>query len=145
MPPLANPKHEAFAQRVAKDGNATKAYQSVYTSARHAAETSASRLLKNAKVIARLTELQKAVASNSILTLSKKRSLLEKFATSPKLKPADRMRAIELDAKLAGEMREDIVRHTGTINVEQRHIIVNIPIQIAAPRQLKEIGHGKQA
>ena len=48
-------------------------------------------------------------AGRVVLALAKKRELLAGFATARKLSVRDRMRAIELDAKLAGELKGDSV------------------------------------
>ncbi len=61
MPVLANPKHEQFVQHLLSGLSATRAYINVYGDSRGAGQ-SAGRLLKNAEVCARLSELQNEVA-----------------------------------------------------------------------------------
>ena len=46
--------------------------------------------------------------------MAKKRALLHAFATARKLDVKDRMRAIELDAKLAGELKGDALTVNAT-------------------------------
>lgn len=60
MPPLANPKHEAFANMYASGTAPGKAYLSAGYSAKSErdAAASASRLLKNANMLARVEQLQ---------------------------------------------------------------------------------------
>lgn len=65
MPALNNPKHEHFAQLVAKGESATKAYALAGYSEQGAAQ-SANRLLKTADVRARVAELQNAVAERAV-------------------------------------------------------------------------------
>ena len=55
-------------------------------------------------------------AERTVLTLAKKRELLHAFATARKLKPEQRMKAIELDARLAGEIKGDTVKASVTVN-----------------------------
>lgn len=58
--------------------------------------------MEDARTVAR-------AAGKVVLALAKKRELLHAFATARKLDVKDRMRAIELDAKLAGELKGDAV------------------------------------
>lgn len=167
MPPLANPKHEAFAQRIFKGESYKSAYKALYKAHPKSAEAHGCRLVRNGKVAARVSELQGKVEKTNVLSLQEKREFLALVARTPienvdensplaqsveydisgntrrrlKIKMPDKLRAIELDAKLAGEMREDIVRHTGVISVEHKSIVVHIPAAIATPRKVKEIEH----
>jgi hypothetical protein len=59
---LSKPKHERFAQLVARGETARRAYVAAYGSAK-GAEQSASRLLRNAKVSARIGELRAQISS----------------------------------------------------------------------------------
>jgi phage terminase small subunit len=73
MPVLAHPKHEQFAQSVAKGITATGAYISAgYSKAGAAA--SASRLMTNANVSARIRELKTATAASVVKVEIRKRS-----------------------------------------------------------------------
>jgi phage terminase small subunit len=73
MPILAQPKHEQFAQSVAKGISATGAYICAgYSKAGAAA--SASRLMTNANVAARIKELKTAHAANVVKVEIRKRS-----------------------------------------------------------------------
>lgn len=68
--------------------------------------------LRNQAVGASAVEEAKTAARAAgkvVLALAKKRELLHVFATARKLDVKDRMRAIELDARLAGELRGDAV------------------------------------
>jgi hypothetical protein len=59
MPALKNPRHERFAQAVARGADAAAAYQSAgYESKGSAAKAAASRLLRNADVSARIAKLR---------------------------------------------------------------------------------------
>lgn len=73
MRALAHTKHEQFAQSVAKGMSATAAYISLgYSKASAAA--SASRLMTNPKVSARIKELKTAIAANVVKVEIRKRS-----------------------------------------------------------------------
>ena len=118
-----NSRWEKFAQRAASGETATSAYRAIYGRKGASAEAAASRLLRNDKVVLRVAELRKQAAEvgaveeaktsakaagKFVLALAKKRALLAGFATARKLDVKDRMRAIELDARLAGEMVEKV-------------------------------------
>ena len=73
--------------------------------------------LRNQAVGASAVEEAKTAARAAgkvVLALAKKRALLAGFATARKLDVKDRMRAIELDAKLAGELKGDAVTVNAT-------------------------------
>ena len=73
MPILSHTKHEQFAQSVAKGISATAAYISAgYSKAGAAA--SASRLMTNANVLARIKELKTATAASVVKVEIRKRS-----------------------------------------------------------------------
>ena len=72
------------------------------------------------------------VAGKVVLTLAKKRALLYGFATSRKLKPEQRMRAVELDAKLAGEFVERVnqtVDNKRLLSPERREELLRASIE----------------
>jgi phage terminase small subunit len=65
MGALSNPRHERFAQELAKGKSATEAYSEAgYQESR----ASASRLLTNANVQARVAELQERAAANVVIS-----------------------------------------------------------------------------
>ncbi len=99
-----NPRHEVFCQKVASGASASAAYHQVYGTSGATAEASASRLLRNAKVSERIRELQSEAAQATVMSLTEMRGLLREIATDKENPPAARVRAIELDARLAGEM-----------------------------------------
>ncbi|WP_288365624.1 terminase small subunit [uncultured Marinobacter sp.] len=68
MPKLTNPKREAFAQHYALHGNASDAYRHAYQTSRMKEDSiyqSASRLLKDVKVLSRVEELQAIAAKQA--------------------------------------------------------------------------------
>lgn len=104
MPLLSNPRRERFAQHVATAGNGAAAYRMTYGAHGASAEVGASRLLRNVKVQRRVRELQGEAAKAAVMTLEEQRLLLAAVARGEHkgAKISDRLRAIEIDAKLAG-------------------------------------------
>lgn len=115
MPALDNPKHERFAQEVAKGRSSREAYGSAgyATNNEAATDASASRLLSDAKVQGRIAEIQEHAAkrveisvasvTESLLRIAKK---AEALSDSPGLSVA---RAAHMDAaKLNGLVIEKV-------------------------------------
>jgi hypothetical protein len=80
-----------------------------------------------------------------VLALAKKRSLLHAFATARKLDVKDRLRAIELDAKLAGELKGDAVTvHatavSGYVLTPERQAEIAAKKRAATERRLARMG-----
>jgi phage terminase small subunit len=73
MTVLRNPKHEIFAQELAKGRSQREAYQSAgyVTKSDNATDVNASRLLSNAKVANRIHELQAEAAKSTEVTVSR--------------------------------------------------------------------------
>ena len=146
MKPLKNARHEKFAQAVATGEAASRVYGRIYgKQSPSQAEASASRLLRNVKVAARVAEIRGSVDAEALadclLTLRAKREFLaavvwaapgELDEKSPlvqsfkltdggrEIRLCDKLRAIELDAKLAGEFREQVeIRSDGLLELLQ--------------------------
>ena len=111
---LTNARWEQFAQRVASGETATSAYRAIYHAAAKSAEAHGCRLVRNGKVSARVAELQGEAAKACVMTLTQRRELLARFAQSSAERTGDRIRALELDAKLAGELKGDSVTVNAT-------------------------------
>lgn len=124
-------RQENFCQEYVKGGTATEAYEKAYGKVK-GAEASASRLLSNAKVAARVKALQEEAAKGAVLSLQEtleyfrkvvltpigevdERSVLcqsaEHSDTGTKFKMPCKLKALELNAKLQGWLREK-VEHT---------------------------------
>lgn len=118
---LSGPQRK-FCERIVAGDNATVAYASAYPkSSKAAARTSASDLLINPDIkteIQRLRDKADEKAGSAVLTLARKRELLalmaegeeptrEEALPEGRKRVYDRAKAIELDAKLAGEFAED--------------------------------------
>jgi len=118
MPVLANPKHERFAQMVGTGAKATPAYRKAFGATGRTAEVNASKLAAETEVRLRIEEIRRqyeahraeeadGVLKKQFLTLDRKRELLSSFAENGTLHVRDRVKCIELDAKLAGELKGD--------------------------------------
>jgi phage terminase small subunit len=133
MRPL-NPRQERFAQLVASGMPASRAYREAgYSATGTASETCAAKLLRIAKVASYVEAVRKAAKEKgetaAYLTLEEKRKFLRSVVTTPvgevnassplcqsfkvtkdglEYKVPDKLRALELDAKLAGEMTEKV-------------------------------------
>lgn len=71
MPPLNNTRHERFAQELAKGKSQAEAYRLAgYEGTDAAMEASASRLVRNVKVAARVAELQAKAAERTEITVA---------------------------------------------------------------------------
>ncbi len=129
MPILKNQRHERFAQLVATGKSATEAYRKVYKTTVKVAGSAGGRLLKNVQIQQRMAELQQKAAEGAVMSLQEKLEYLaavkrtpigEVNETSPlcqsvewtesgkKLKMPDKLKAIELSAKLQGEFKERV-------------------------------------
>lgn len=69
MPPLGNPRHERFAQEIAKGKSAADAYAAAgYRSDAKSSETAGPRLFRNVQVQGRVAELQSRAATRAVVT-----------------------------------------------------------------------------
>lgn len=73
----------------------------------NSAEACASRLLGKANIRSRIAELRKPQTHRAMMTRDRKRELLREIAENAAKKDVDRIRAIEVDAKLAGHFEPD--------------------------------------
>lgn len=125
--PELNQRQEKFAQLIVAGTPTTDAYCSAYgTKPSPATYASASRLLTHDKVKARISSLRAVVESIAVLSLAEKRKFLRDVVTTPvghvdennplaervkhgplgerEVWMPSKLRAMELDAKLAGEL-----------------------------------------
>jgi hypothetical protein len=126
---LNNAQHESFAQLVAAGHSQADAYAQVYGGDSVAVRQNASRLALREEVRERIAQIQRSTATGKYLTIRKKREFLHDVVMTPisevdrhsilcqawsessgeksyneTMKMPDKLRAIELDAKLAGEL-----------------------------------------
>lgn len=113
MPVLPNPRHERFAQELAKGKSATEAYE---TAGYRSNEGNAGRLNRNEQVRARVAELQGKASVRAEVTLE---SLMQEAEEARQLamatkQPAAAVSALTAKGKLAGlwvEKRETLNKH----------------------------------
>lgn len=134
---LANHRHERFAALIATGQSGAAAYRSCYRARGASAEANASRLLRNVKVRQRVTELQKATATVAVMNLEEKRRFLAAIVRTPigrvdehsplcqyfhrtktslRITMPDKLQAILLDARLAGELKGNTATASVTVN-----------------------------
>lgn len=133
---LTNPRHEAFAQAIARGVKIATAYTEVYgPHVKHPNDNAAHLLRRFPQVSARVAELQAKSAEGAVMSLREKLEFLTKAVLTPanqingssplcqRIKPngeihmVDKLRALELLARLKGEFtttREPEVEYTIT-------------------------------
>ena len=105
-----NTRQQKFCEHVAAGESGTDAYlQSGFKVSRTVAKANAHRLLTNADIVAKVAQLR--VPQQEALTLTKeaKRKFYFEVVNDSRVKMADRLRASELDAKMAGDFAPDRV------------------------------------
>lgn len=123
--PLRNARHEAFVQYVLVGQSASNAYAKIYGAKGRAAEANGARLMRNDNIRQRLRWLQERASSDCVMTLIQKREYLARVVGTPiaevdeksdlcqrfmrtarscSKEMPDKLRAIELDAQLAGHL-----------------------------------------
>jgi hypothetical protein len=119
MPVLENLTHERFCSLIAETGDtAAVAYGKVNPTAK-APKVYASNLMKRTDIISRIAEIRTEVATRSVAVIGRKRELLRLMiegAVPTKVvnrangveETYDKLAAIALDAKLAGELSDNI-------------------------------------
>jgi len=105
-----NVRQERFCEFIASGMSGTDAWLAAgYQVDREHARVQASDSQTKPNIAARIAELRKPQTEKALLTKDRKRALLMEFAENPQIKTPDRLRAIELDAKLAGHFAPDVV------------------------------------
>ena len=114
---------EAFVKNIIEGMNQADAYRSAYPKQKMADKTiweTASKLMKNPKVIARLSELRNELAKPSIMSAQKRLEWLTEVINSEEDINA-KLKAVDLMNKMQGEYVQKIeadVKNDVTINVE---------------------------
>ncbi|MGR9283955.1 terminase small subunit [Rhizobium johnstonii] len=104
MPPLSNQRHEGFARAIVRGESASGAYAGIYHVSGRTAEVNGSKLLRNAVVSKRITELQGTAAQRTTKTVESLVSDLDEtiaFARECR-NPAAMVAAINAQARLLG-------------------------------------------
>jgi phage terminase small subunit len=103
-----NPRQESFCAFIAAGSSAGRAYEKAgYMSQGNVADSAAERLLRNVEIKKRVAELRKPVTKKLLLTKDRKREILRDIAEDTDRPAMVRIRAIEVDSKLAGHYEAD--------------------------------------
>lgn len=108
MPALKNQRHEKFVQLILSGMSHGDAYRATYPDARSKKSgNNAWRLMRREDVQARYRELRDEMDARltawAIMTRGEKRLMLKQIAEDENSSAAERMKAIDLDNKMAGE------------------------------------------
>ncbi len=103
LAPLSNPKHELFAIALAKGLSCAKSY--IAAGYRPDPKGSVSgKLRKRTGVVARVASLRELMTTEECMSVADKRALLRRIANHPSERTADRLKAMELDSRIAGHL-----------------------------------------
>lgn len=117
--PLKNKNHEAFCLAYMKyNYNATKAYCEVYGVGESTGGANGNKLLKNAKVLARIEHLQAQIAKKVMITREELIMDLIDIKNSNKTEFApSALKAIEIINKMLGFNEPERIEHSGIIKL----------------------------
>lgn len=105
-----NVRQLRFAEFVAGGMPASRAYKAAgYNSAGNSAEANASTLIRNQRVAEHIAKLRAPETKKALMTRDRKREFLRDVIENPNAGLMVKMRAIELDAKLAGDFAPEKV------------------------------------
>lgn len=107
---------EAFVQKIIEGCSQAEAYRSAYPKQKMSDKTvweAASRLMKNDKVVARLSELRNELAKPSIMTAQERLEWLTGIVEGSHI-TQDKLRAVDIMNKMTGEYVQKV---EGTLNV----------------------------
>jgi phage terminase small subunit len=99
-------KQEAFAQNIVSGMNQADAYRSAYPGQRMADKTiweTASKLMKNPKVVARIKELRAELAKPTIMSAQERLEWLTELIKSEEETTSDKLKAADIMNKMQGE------------------------------------------
>ena len=117
-------KQEQFVQNIIQGMNQAEAYRSAYPNQKMSDKTiweAASRLMKNDKVVARLSELRNELAKPGIKTAQERLEWLSQLIDSEEENTTDKLKAIDLMNKMQGEYVQKVeaaVTNAVNINIE---------------------------
>lgn len=103
-----NVRQERFCEFVAAGESQTDAYlKAGFKVSKSVARRNAARLLTNADIQMRVSELRKPQTKAALSSRDHKRALVMRIMEDPTVKMQDRLRAMEIDARLAGQFEPD--------------------------------------
>ncbi len=115
-----NVRQERFCEFISSGESQTEAYlKAGWKVTRLSARVNASDLLTKPNIKARIAVLRAPQTKKAVLTKDRKREIMRDIAESSTQKTQDRLRAIEIDAKLAGDFAPERVElETGPKTLE---------------------------
>lgn len=146
---MLSARHEAFAQHLAKGNTASAAYTAAYGVKGKSANEGGCRLARKDNIRARVSAIADIIAretaareadvarqavskfKGTLLTATRRLEIVAEIAENKRTTPANRMRAVELDAKLRGDLLE---RHelTGPEGVPLPSVVPAITVNFPA-------------
>jgi phage terminase small subunit len=117
-------KQEAFVHNIIQGMSQADAYRSAYPNQRMSDKTiweSASKLMANPKVSARLKELRDELAKPSIMSAQERMEWLTRLVQNKEEGTSDKLKAIDIMNKMQGEYVQKVeadVKSEVTINIE---------------------------
>lgn len=121
---MLTPKQEAFVQKIIEGYSQADAYRSAYSCKNMSDKTvweSASRLMADSKVSARVKELREQLVSKTIMTAQERLQWLTQLIMSEDESTTDKLRAADIMNKMQGEYVQKVeadVKSEVTINIE---------------------------
>ena len=122
MPALQNPRHECFAQKHAKNGNATHAYIEAFGDSVKAPAQAGARLLKRGDMQARLTEIRGDTAERNKISADTLVAELDEMIALAKQDPksySSAVNAITAKAKISGNWVDRVQVSTEAMSDEE--------------------------
>ena len=101
MPTLRNPRHEAFCQAFVTSGNASAAYRESGANGKNA-DVQAAKLVVRGSIRERIAELKAEAGAKAEFTRASMQAFLAKVIRGESGQMRDRLRAVELLAKMCG-------------------------------------------
>lgn len=140
-PQRLNARQERFCEQIASGESQTDAWiQAGYKVSREVARRNAAEAVKNPRISARIAELRKPHTELALATKEYKRAILLEIINDPNVKPADRIRAVEVDARLAGHYAAERVELDGgqclLASIEERAKRVGAVLSRVVPSML---------
>jgi phage terminase small subunit len=110
MPSLRNPRHEAFCQAFVTSGNASAAYRESGANGKNA-DVQAAKLVVTGSIRERIAELKAEAGAEAEFTRADMLAFLAKVIRTESGQMRDRLRAVELLAKMCGWNEPDKHEH----------------------------------
>jgi phage terminase small subunit len=121
---MLTPKQEMFVQNIIKGMSQADAYRSAYPNQKMSDKTvweTASKLMRNDKVITRLNELREQLSKPTIMSAQKRLEWLTEVINDKDVAINDKLKAADIMNKMQGEYIQKVVADVDTnvnINIE---------------------------